>query len=193
MKDAPGNFIRFGAIAAIFAGGLMGFADLYHAVAERVITEYSGSSTEQIGSVIFLVGRVLVVFGLPALYLQHAASAGRFGFIAFAIAMLGNTLMVASDWSEVFIAPILLSLDPTLFEEPPARIMIGFMVNFIPETLGWLLFGLSAFRARIFPQPAAALLMVGVGLAVVGPSWSYVVLYAAIVWMGIVAARKPSS
>ena len=171
----------------------MGFTDIYHTVAERLITEYSGSSTEQVGSVIFLTGRVLVVFGLPALYLQHAASAGRFGFLAFAIAMLGNTLMVASDWSEVFIAPILRSLDPSLFEEPPARIMIGFMVNFIPETLGWLLFGVSAFRARIFSQPAAVLLMVGVVLAIVVPSWSYVVLYSAIVWMGLVAARAAAS
>ena len=71
--------------------------------------------------------------------------------------------------------------------------MIGFMVNFIPETLGWLLFGVSAFRARIFSQPAAVLLMVGVVLAIVVPSWSYVVLYSAIVWMGLVAARAAAS
>lgn len=65
----------------------------------------------------------MVVFGLPALYLHHAASAGKFGFISFTVAMLGNTLMVASDWNEVFIAPILRGFDPSLFENPPARIM----------------------------------------------------------------------
>jgi len=107
MKDPLANFIRFGAVVAIFAGALMGFADIYHAVAETLITEYSGSPTEQVGSIIFLIGRVLVVCGLPALYLHHASSAGKFGFIAFTVAMLGNTLMVASDWNEVFIAPIL--------------------------------------------------------------------------------------
>ena len=193
LKDVTANFIRFGGVAAIFAGAFMGFADLYHAVAEMFITEYSGSPTEQIGSVIFLIGRVLVVFALPALYLYHASSAGKFGFLAFTLAMLGNTLMVASDWSDVFIGPVLRDLDPSLFEEPPARIMVGFMINFIPETLGWLLLGISAFRARVFPRAASILLMFGVVLAFVGPSWSYVVLYAAVVWMGAVAAQPSLS
>ena len=179
--------------SSVLAGGLMGFADIYHAVAERFITEYSGSPIEQAGSVIFLIGRVRVVFALPALYLHHTSSAGTFGFLAFAVAMLGNTLMVASDWSEVFIAPVLRGLDPSLFAEPPARIMIGFMVNFIPETLSWLFLGISAFRASVFPRLTSILLMLGVVLPFVGPPWSYVVLYAAIVWMGLVAARRASS
>jgi len=29
MKDPLANFIRFGAVVAIFAGALMGFADIY--------------------------------------------------------------------------------------------------------------------------------------------------------------------
>jgi hypothetical protein len=193
-EDTVANFIRWGGIAAILGGALMGFTDIYHTVAQQLISEYSGSSTEQLGSVIFLIGRVLIVFGLPALYLHHAASAGNFGFIAFALAMLGNTLMVASDWSEVFIAPILRGLDASLFENPPARIMIGFAVSFIPETLGWLLFGLSAFRARAYPKAASVLLALGILMPLLpfSPSWIFVIPYGAIVWMGLVITRAAS-
>lgn len=194
MNDATSNFIRLGGIAAILAGALMAFTDVYHTVADMLITEYSGSSEEQVGSVIFLIGRVLVVFALPALYLHHAASAGKFGFVAFIVAMLGNTLMVASDWSEVFVAPILRSLDASLFENPPERLMIGFLVNFLPETLGWVLFGISAFRARVFPRLASILLAIGILLIFLpfSPSWIFIIPYFAIAWMGWVVARRRS-
>jgi hypothetical protein len=194
-KDATSNFIRLGGITAILAGALMAFADIYHTVAEMLVSEYSGSSAEQVGSVIFLIGRVLVVFALPALYLYHADSAGRFGLIAFIVAMLGNTLMVASDWSEVFVAPVLRGLDPSLFENPPARLMIGFLVNFLPETLGWVLFGISAYRARVYPRLASILLALGILLIFLpfSPSWIYIVPYSAVVWMGGVVTRASRS
>ena len=184
------RFIRLGGIVALFAGGLMALADIWHATAGLLVVNYSGSSTEELGSIIFLVGRVLVVLALPGLYLYQSESAGKFGLIAFAIVMLGNTLMVSSDWSEVFIGPILRRLDPTLFDQPPTRLMVGFLINFIIETLGWLLFGISVYRARVFPRPAAILLILGVLLPFVGPSWSYVVMYAVIVWMGLIIARN---
>ena len=190
-EDTFANFIRLGGIAAILGGALMGFTDIYHTVAQQLIHKYGRSPSEQVGSVIFLIGRVLIVFGLPALYLHHAASAGKFGLITFAVAMLGNTLMVASDWAEVFIAPILRGLDPSLFENPPARLMIGFAINFIPETLGWLLFGISAFRARVFPRTASVLLALGILLPLLpfSPSWIFIIPYTAIVWMGLSTTR----
>lgn len=184
------NFIRLGGIVAIFAGGLMALADIFHAIAGLLVANYSGSSTEQIGSIIFLAGRVLIVFALPGLYLYQSESAGRFGLVAFGIVMLGNSLMVSSDWSEVFIGPILPSLDPTLFDQPPTRLMVGFLINFVTETLGWLIFGISAYRARVFPRPATVILILGVFLPFVGPPWIYVVMYSAIVWMGLFITRN---
>ena len=195
MSDSHGlsNFIRVGGLVAVLAGGLMALADIWHAIAGLLIANYSGSVTEQVGSIIFLAGRVLIVFGIPSLYLYQARAAGTFGMVAFAILMLGNTLIVGSDWSEVFVAPILRSLNPALFDNPPVRLMIGFIINFATETLGWILFGIASYRARVFPRLASGLLTLGALLPFVGPSWIFIVLYFSAAWMGLTIVKAPPS
>jgi hypothetical protein len=46
---------------------------------------------------------------------------------------------------------------PTLLQ---TRLLIGF-INYVLETLGWLLFGIAAFRANIYPRALAITLVVG--------------------------------
>lgn len=190
-SNSVSNFMRLGGFVTMLAGGLMALADIWHTIAGLLIADYTGSATEEIGSTIFLAGRVLIVFGIPSLYLYQAHAVGKFGMVAFVVVMLGNTLMVGSDWSEVFIAPILRSLDPALYDNPPTRLIVGFISNFVTETLGWLLFGIASYRARIFPRLASALLALGALLPFIGPSWIFIILYFAAAWMGFTIAKTP--
>jgi hypothetical protein len=169
------NLIRWGGLAAVLGGALIVFTDLVLALTIGSADTYTGTTTEQIAAVSFLAGKVLILIGLIGLYLHQAEVAGRFGLVAFLAALVGTALMVSSDWSEVFIAPILMQAAPALMDEPPGLLMVGFLLNYGLETLGWLLFGVATFRARVFPRAAAAMLTVGVLLPFVGPSWSFVV------------------
>lgn len=99
--------------------------------------------------------------------------------------------MVGSDWSEVFVAPVLLEEAPTLLsEEGPVLIMVGFILNFAVYSLGWLLFGIATFRARVFPRAAAILLMVGVLLPLTGLPWIFIVWNSAVIWLGLSILRE---
>jgi hypothetical protein len=180
------TLVLIGAGAAILGGLLLISGDLLGLVVGQSGDTYTGTPIEKVMAVLFLAGKVLVLLGLIGLYLRQAKSAGRFGLVAFLIALTGTGLMIASDWSEVFIAPILQDVAPGLLEtNPPASIMVGFMLNFFTETLGWLLFGIATFRARVLPRPAALLVIVGTLIPFIGPSWSYVFWNAAIVWLGV--------
>jgi hypothetical protein len=190
------SLIRWGGLAAIFGGTLLVIADLLVTFTTGSSDTYTPTPVEQVAAVLFLAGKLLIVVGLVGLYLYQIEAAGVFGRAAFIAALIGTTLMVSSDWSEVFIAPILQQETPALVNEPPTLLMVGFLLNYGLETLGWLLFGLVTLRARVFPRPAAALLIIGVLLPFTGIPWSFVAWNAAIAWMGLIvvlAQRGPSA
>jgi len=117
-----------------------------------------------------LSGEALLVLGLVGLYVRQSEATGGVGLISFLLTFFGLVLTLASvPWSD------------------------------LPLTFGWALFGVATLKARIFPRPAAILLLIGaVATGVVsallggglGGIWEYVgigatiVLNAAIVWLG---------
>lgn len=182
---------KWGAWAAVLAGATLIFAE--------IVQFYFGSGNvammttpDRIGSVGFFIGAILLVMASVTLYLHHAEQAGRFGFVAFLVALVGSTLMVASDWNELFAMPTLVSAGIT---EPTPDFIAGFLLNFFAYALGWLLFGIAAFRARVFPRSAALTLIVSVLVMLVSffteqallGSISIMAWYASIAWMGIAA------
>jgi hypothetical protein len=117
-----------------------------------------------------LSGESLLVLGLVGLYVRQSEATGVVGLISFLVTFFGLVLTLASvPWSD------------------------------LPLTFGWALFGVATLKARIFPRPAAIVLLLGaVATGVVsallgvglGGIWEYVgigatiVLNAAIVWLG---------
>jgi hypothetical protein len=184
------TLVLTGAVAAIFGGLLLISGDLLGLVAGQTGDTYTNTPIEKLMAILFLAGKVLVLIGLVGLYLRQVNSAGRFGVVAFVVALAGTGLMIASDWSEVFVAPILSEAVPDISTNVPTSIMVGFILNFATETLGWLLFGIATFRARVLPRPAALLLIAGPFIPFIGPSWSYVFWNAAIVWLGAAVLRS---
>ena len=190
QERATTRLIRLAGVAALLGGAMLVIPDAVGGLTGTSGNSYGGTTLEQVWSGIFLAGKLLVAVGLPGLYLYQAERAGKFGLISFLMALIGTTLMVGSDWSEVFIAPLLKQSAPALVDHPPTRLMAGFLMNFGLETLGWLLFGIATFRARVFSRAAAGALMIGVLLPLAGPSWSFVVWNAAIAWMGFVVMQQ---
>jgi hypothetical protein len=197
------NLMRWGGLAAVLGGGLLVSADLLNLLAGSSSDTYTGTPVEQISAILFLLGKVLLVPGVIGLYLyqaertqaQPATRRDHFALVAFLLALVGTTLMVGSDWSEVFLAPILAEAAPAVVEQPPMRLMVGFLINYALESLGWLLFGVAAWQAQVFPRAATLLLIVGPFLPFVGPSWIFVVWNGAVVWLGLVVwqAHRPAS
>ena len=117
-----------------------------------------------------LSGEALLVLGLVGLYVRQSEATGVVGLISFLLTFFGLVLTLSSvPWSD------------------------------LPLTFGWALFGVATLKARIFPRPAAILLLIGaVATGVVsallggalGGLGEYVgigatiVLNAAIVWLG---------
>jgi hypothetical protein len=116
--------------------------------------------------------------------------AGILGFITFLIAFFGTALMIGSDWSEMFVAPLIFEQAPEIMENTPTRLLVGFIINYVLETLGWLLFGIAVFRANVYPRAVAIMLVVGALLQFfAGIPWIIVVMNGAITWMGWIVWR----
>ena len=135
------------------------------------------------------VGTVLVVLGLPALYLRQAAGrGGLLGLIGVFLVGLGNFLGMATVAYFVSILPLLAEKAPNLinagYETSLAAFGLGATVLGI---IGPLLLGIAVIRAKVFPSWVGILLMVS---AVLSPVTTFAsgALVALIGLVGIVSA-----
>ncbi len=144
-----------------------------------------------IQSVLKLIGAALLLLGLYGLHARQADAAGVLGTAGFLAAFSGTALVIGSFWATAFFAPGMAAMDPVAFdagEGPPGRLAGAFVVSWATFVLGWMLFGVAAWRARVYPRAAALLLIFGSPLAlgtllVVGfPTGVF--FSAAVAWMG---------
>jgi hypothetical protein len=139
-----------------------------------------------------LLGMAALLLALTAIYTRESAELSRLGLIGYVTAFLG-TVMVAGDWwFEAFVVPIIATEAPEVLDLPPSgSLLAGAIATVGPYTVGWVLFGLAALRARVTSRAAALLLIAG-GLA--GPlalSTPYQIpLAIAIGWAGLALERE---
>jgi hypothetical protein len=142
---------------------------------------------------LFLLGGVLLQIGLVGLYVRQSEAAGIYGLVGFVVAFLGTALAVGAIWSQLFIVPDLGVEFPTAQPAGVPRVtdqLVGaywfttsFMVLF---PIGWYVFGVNAWRARVYSRAAAMVLMVGALLALIPVPLSGIVLDAAVAWLGFI-------
>jgi hypothetical protein len=144
---------------------------------------------------IALLGMAVLLLALTGLYLWEAPALGRLGLAGYLTAFLG-TLLVAGDWwFEAFVVPALAAQAPQILAEPPgASVLAGAVATIVFCTAGWIMFGIAAFRAAVFPRPAAVLLVVA-GLAGVLTLWTpwQIPLAVAVGWIGVSLRRCAAS
>lgn len=202
------NLIRWGGLAAALAGALFVAADLLSLSISPKFPSSESLSSEPyaIQSVLKLVAAVLLLLGLFGLHARQAEAAGPLGTAGFLAAFSGTALAVGSFWATAFFAPAMASSVPEAFDAlqgPPGRLADAFVVTIATFVLGWMLFGVATWRARVYPRAAALLLLCGSPLAlgtllVVGfPTGVF--FSAALAWLGYTlwsensfSARQPA-
>lgn len=165
------NLIRYGGLAAMLAGASFIAADLLSlSISPKFPSSESlGSEPYAIQSVLKLTGAALLLLGLFGLHARQSDAAGPLGTAGFLAAFFGTALAVGSFWATAFFAPAMAAMDPVAFDArqgPPGRLADAFIVTMATFVLGWVLFGVSAWRARVYPRAAVLLMILGSPLAV---------------------------
>jgi hypothetical protein len=181
-------------LASITAGGLILINQLSQLILPLTISESSWDATQSLRFGLALVAMFILLLALTGLYWGQAHVIGGLGLVGYLTAFLG-TLLVAGDWwYETFITPVLMDRVPELLEEAPSgSILLGAAVTSAVFAAGWLIFGISSYRARIFPRGASILMMlgglVGAGTLLIG---FQIPLALAVGWIGLWLIRSGS-
>ena len=211
------KYIRWGGLAAILGPLLVLAANVYQlwvtwtygggpsGPSPEALIETAPTATHIAFGGIRLLGGTLLVFGLIALYAYQAEAAGRLGLVGFVVSMIGTVLLTAVAWLGAFVDPALASQAPEFYVAARSGeiggtvgtvLGIGVFSPILIQALGWTIFGIATYRARVFPRWLAVGLIVGSLLLFVPVQGSPVVFQLAIASMGVLLflgrAERPS-
>jgi hypothetical protein len=146
-------------------------------------------------TVLIVIGELLLIVGLPGMYVRQAEKAGVVGLVGFLFFFV-STLMQGGGGgvTNLFFLPWLLQNAPHLATEGPPTIGIFFILAGLLSVVGAVLLGIATIRAAIFSRIAAVLLLIGAILNFVGQflgdgvpyvsTISLVLLFGSMLWFG---------
>jgi hypothetical protein len=117
-----------------------------------------------------IVGGILLLIGLPGLYLRQANKASKLGLVSFVMTFLG----IAAHWH---LLPTLSFVSVLLAARPETQDLVAgggveqhlgallggyFVLSVLIMSVGIILLGIATLRARVFPRGAAVLLIVSI-------------------------------
>jgi hypothetical protein len=185
---------RYGAPIAIVAGALMIITRLVILFTTPTeigpLKAYLLSTTHAVNSVVSIVGFALLVIALVVLYDREARSAGAFGALAFAAAVIGTMFMTGDWWYEAFAVPRLAEVAPDVVDTfVGGRLIIGGTTSFVLFGIGWIMYGAASTRARVIPRSISITILVAGLMSGVPIGFGYlpggVVHGLAFVWLGV--------
>jgi hypothetical protein len=109
-----------------------------------------------------------LLLALPGIYLWQSSKAGFLGVTGFALTFVGVALGMGHFYLVAFARSVLTEWpDAAKAVGDAARMVAPFeLLTFVG---GWVLFGVATYRARAYPRPAAAMLVIGVVLVLIRP------------------------
>ncbi len=100
----------------------------------------------------YFVAFVGLAVGLIALHERLAPRIGRFGLVAFLVALTGTMTQGGNMWFDGFAAPWLAEVAPQVIDsEKTITLVVGALAAYLLFALGWMLFGIALLRARVGP------------------------------------------
>ncbi|HCI81736.1 MAG TPA: hypothetical protein DHW02_18825 [Ktedonobacter sp.] len=114
---------------------------------------------------LFLVWSLLLILGLPGLYLRQAARGGKIGFAGFVLFSLGLLMgSVAFGTVQATVFPYLAQSAPKLLPSggvgPLSGFLLWILVPVILLGIGAILLGVATRRAHVFPGWTGTLLII---------------------------------
>lgn len=187
MFDSP--LSRIAGPMALAAGVLIVVAQLVMLPFDP--DDHVATSTDpvfQVGGVIYLLGFLALMIALVGAYgwgLDKAT--GRLGVIAVVTAIVGTMLLGGDLWFETFAIPWLADEAPASLDTDPTTLLaIGAISSYLSFAVGWALFGIANYRARIFPTAICVAIVIGglIGFrALLSPTG--IPLGLAVAWLGV--------
>ena len=190
------SLIRLGALATMVAGVLLtivSIALILGAVNVADRTEEATTGTYAMLTSLFALATILLQGGLVALYAHRSEAMGIFGLVGFLAAFFGTALMVGYSWAEAFVIPAVADVDPVQLNNlytlgTWGRARVAALLLF---PVGWMVFGLAAYQARVYPAWAARVLVIGAVINLSPRQGTDLVFAAGLVWVGfVVFARR---
>ena len=163
------DYLRGCGLALVLGGGLLIFINVI--ITPSYLASFKQGEAFARTSGIYLlrislalVDVSLLLFGSTGLYLNHKAASGTFGTAAFLATFLGTSLLLAIEWSNLFV------LRPVAQTSPEALGLLDKSSLMTAGTasgagifmLGWLLLAMSLWRANLSPQWAAPATIAGI-------------------------------
>ena len=199
------NLVRVGGLAAVAAGALLLIADVWNLLLEVLgaypenFSDIAVTTTWTVFSSMFLIGALLLLVALAGLHARQSEAAGAFGLAGFLAALVGTGLLAGMFWTLAFVVPSAAIEAPAFLnnEETAGPLDTGFMLSGIAVAVGWALFGVATFRARVFPRTAAIVLIAGALITIVPLPATTLLIDVAVAWLGVNAlkaeGRAPSA
>jgi hypothetical protein len=169
LRDRSGRLLSGSGVALLAAGMLMVAATFLHPSQETVTTIIASESRLVAAHILYTLAWLLVLLGLPGLYLAHRRGMGPLGVLGFVGAFAG-TYLIAVTGNFGFLAPVLAKESPAVLASVnqylPVLVVNGLAA--ITFLIGYALFGIAMTRARTLPRLAGLLVVVGGPLHLLG-------------------------
>jgi len=190
------NFFRWSGVANILGGLLLAISLFVHP--EEVHTPQNlGSGAWAIAHILAMVATLIVLLGLPGLYIRQMNETGRLGGIGFVLTFIGTACVFALNWSDGFVVPLVATLAPDFITavfttEAGKTLFLVVAISVVTFALGWLLLGIAIFRGRVLARWASLPAMLGALLLVFSEGMPLPVLWTGgtlfglgLVWLGV--------
>ena len=154
---------------ALAAGGLFTITQLV-TVATLDPSNLVASSLEPvflINGIVYFVAFCLLMLALVAIYGREGHRAGKLWTIGACAAIIGTFALGANvGWFDVFAAPWIALVAPEAMKTPNVgSLPIGGLSSYVLFVLGWVVFGIASFRARVFPVAISLAIVVSALIA----------------------------
>ena len=109
----------------------------------------------------YFVVFVGLTLALVAVYLRYANTAGTLGAVGFCAVLIGTMNMAGNMWFDGFAGPWIAETAPDAIRAGGSGMLaVGGLSSYVLFALGWMIFGLTGWRARMFPAWAGAAFVV---------------------------------
>jgi hypothetical membrane protein len=154
---------RLAGPAAIAAGTLMVTAQLVLSTFD--MDQHVATSTNplfQVTQVFYLLGFMTLMVFLFASSRWLEEKGGKFGVFATLAALIGTMALGGDLWFETFAVPWIADEVPGAFDtEPTIVLALGAISSYLLMAIGWVLYGIASYRARVVPKALSVAIVIG--------------------------------